>query len=556
MPSAAICKEEAVGFGPAGWACDAGQVEPVPDGASMANRGRASPMSERGSPDGEGDSCADAEAVMKDFVAALGAYFRPEGGAGGAVEELRLNANALGSRRGPPSSSSQFRGVTRHRRTKKWESHIWYNKKQLYLGGFKEAMDAAKAHDIMGLKLRGSKAHTNFEPSGYLRLGPFLDTLSMDQVIDALRMVSKGADFGTAMKKSVRASRAAKHQNQQQHNLIDAFVSSGDEDGTLVPIAGHIADNIQAMLLPPIWTGREHLREGATMEDLSSTVIMSPTLGTSKVADLLSSCPLEPASSALIDDAMDATWAPIMCANDIPLFPELGIHASPFGQYSQAIELEQTEQRVQSELRSDLDLMCGQSPGEVMGGTVVPLGQRAASEPLPEVDEGTYGWQDLSQPVQFGRQHSMHVVDHSASGQACPQHESVIVKVPVYQSKVVQYPGGAARAASMPVPTAGSVAAEQTYLYANQGGGSDAYTTLSSRSSASAMDAYGRSQAADIVQFPSLNVQYADDFGDGMQVSDAMVGMYSAEQFGLDSRASGATGLSSSGSGDASGRCL
>ena len=65
------------------------------------------------------------------------------------------------------------------RRTKKWESHIWYNKKQLDLGGFKEAVDAAKAHDIMALKLRGSKAHTNFEPNGYARLLPFLEALSM-----------------------------------------------------------------------------------------------------------------------------------------------------------------------------------------------------------------------------------------------------------------------------------------------------------------------------------------------------------------------------------------
>jgi len=134
----------------------------------------------------------------------------------------------------------------------------------------------------------------------------------------------------------------------------------------------------------------------------------------------------------------------------------------------------------------------------------------------------------------------------------------VIVKVPVYQSKVVQYPGNATRAASLPVATAGGATVEPTYLYSNQGGVSETYTTLSSRSSASAMDAYGRAQAGDLVQFPMLNVHYtSDDFRDcGMQVSDAMVGMYSADQFGLDSRASGATGLSSSGSGDASGRCL
>jgi len=34
------------------------------------------------------------------------------------------------------SSTSAFRGVTHHVRTNRWESHIWEDGKQLYLGGF------------------------------------------------------------------------------------------------------------------------------------------------------------------------------------------------------------------------------------------------------------------------------------------------------------------------------------------------------------------------------------------------------------------------------------
>ena len=54
-------------------------------------------------------------------------------------------------------SSSTFRGVTLHRRTKRWESHIWVREtgKQLYLGGFDLETAAAEAHDLCALKIKG-----------------------------------------------------------------------------------------------------------------------------------------------------------------------------------------------------------------------------------------------------------------------------------------------------------------------------------------------------------------------------------------------------------------
>ena len=64
-------------------------------------------------------------------------------------------------------SSSAFRGVTLHRRTKRWESHIWVREtgKQLYLGGFDFERAAAEAHDLCALKLRGRAARgLNFPP--------------------------------------------------------------------------------------------------------------------------------------------------------------------------------------------------------------------------------------------------------------------------------------------------------------------------------------------------------------------------------------------------------
>ena len=94
----------------------------------------------------------------------------------------------------PPSiahrSSSAFRGVTLHRRTKRWESHIWVREtgKQLYLGGFDFERAAAEAHDLCALKLRGRAARgLNFPLETYARAAPALDAMSHEQVVAAVR---------------------------------------------------------------------------------------------------------------------------------------------------------------------------------------------------------------------------------------------------------------------------------------------------------------------------------------------------------------------------------
>lgn len=43
-------------------------------------------------------------------------------------------------------SGCRFRGVTKHKRTQRYEAHIWESKKQIYLGGFDEESLAAKSH--------------------------------------------------------------------------------------------------------------------------------------------------------------------------------------------------------------------------------------------------------------------------------------------------------------------------------------------------------------------------------------------------------------------------
>jgi len=44
------------------------------------------------------------------------------------------------------SAQARFRGVTKHKRTQRYEAHIWECKKQIYLGGFDSELLAAKSH--------------------------------------------------------------------------------------------------------------------------------------------------------------------------------------------------------------------------------------------------------------------------------------------------------------------------------------------------------------------------------------------------------------------------
>ncbi|KAL3137596.1 hypothetical protein ABBQ38_004877 [Trebouxia sp. C0009 RCD-2024] len=84
--------------------------------------------------------------------------------------------------RGPHSGSSRHRGVTQHKRTKKWEAHLWDERHQVYLGGFDCEEDAARAHDVMALKCRGKQSTTNYDRKDYEELLPQLEKLSKDNV--------------------------------------------------------------------------------------------------------------------------------------------------------------------------------------------------------------------------------------------------------------------------------------------------------------------------------------------------------------------------------------
>ncbi|KAG8641117.1 hypothetical protein MANES_13G108800v8 [Manihot esculenta] len=73
--------------------------------------------------------------------------------------------------------TSQYRGVTRHRWTGRYEAHLWDNSckkegqsrkgRQVYLGGYDLEEKAARAYDLAALKYWGPSAHINFPLENY-----------------------------------------------------------------------------------------------------------------------------------------------------------------------------------------------------------------------------------------------------------------------------------------------------------------------------------------------------------------------------------------------------
>jgi len=103
-----------------------------------------------------------------------------------------------GGARGPRGSSSRYRGVTQHRRTKRWEAHVWDQGKQVYLGGFESEERAGRAYDLVVLKCRGAGARTNFAGEDYAALLPYLTSVTRDELVHLLRRRSKGFSKGSS----------------------------------------------------------------------------------------------------------------------------------------------------------------------------------------------------------------------------------------------------------------------------------------------------------------------------------------------------------------------
>jgi len=89
-------------------------------------------------------------------------------------------------------SGRKFRGVTKHKRTQRYEAHIWESKKQIYLGGFESELLAARSHDVMALKCKGLEWDAlNFDRADYDEVIQYLNDVHKDDIIYCLRNYSK-----------------------------------------------------------------------------------------------------------------------------------------------------------------------------------------------------------------------------------------------------------------------------------------------------------------------------------------------------------------------------
>ncbi|XP_022766436.1 AP2-like ethylene-responsive transcription factor ANT [Durio zibethinus] len=109
--------------------------------------------------------------------------------------------------------TSQYRGVTRHRWTGRYEAHLWDNSckkegqtrkgRQVYLGGYDMEEKAARAYDLAALKYWGPSTHINFPLENYRDELEEMKNMSRQEYVAHLRRKSSGFSRGASMYRGV-----------------------------------------------------------------------------------------------------------------------------------------------------------------------------------------------------------------------------------------------------------------------------------------------------------------------------------------------------------------
>ncbi|KAI4315101.1 hypothetical protein L6164_027947 [Bauhinia variegata] len=109
--------------------------------------------------------------------------------------------------------TSQYRGVTRHRWTGRYEAHLWDNSckkegqsrkgRQVYLGGYDMEEKAARAYDLAALKYWGPSTHINFPLENYLNEIEEMKNMTRQEYVAHLRRRSSGFSRGASMYRGV-----------------------------------------------------------------------------------------------------------------------------------------------------------------------------------------------------------------------------------------------------------------------------------------------------------------------------------------------------------------
>ncbi|KAK9285333.1 hypothetical protein L1049_024524 [Liquidambar formosana] len=109
--------------------------------------------------------------------------------------------------------TSQYRGVTRHRWTGRYEAHLWDNSckkegqsrkgRQVYLGGYDMEEKAARAYDLAALKYWGPSTHINFALENYQQELEEMKNMTRQEYVAHLRRKSSGFSRGASMYRGV-----------------------------------------------------------------------------------------------------------------------------------------------------------------------------------------------------------------------------------------------------------------------------------------------------------------------------------------------------------------
>ncbi|KAL3039388.1 hypothetical protein AAZX31_01G182900 [Glycine max] len=109
--------------------------------------------------------------------------------------------------------TSQYRGVTRHRWTGRYEAHLWDNSckkegqgrkgRQVYLGGYDMEEKAARAYHMAALKYWGPSSHINFPLENYQNELEEMKNMTRQEYVAHLRRKSSGFSRGASMYRGV-----------------------------------------------------------------------------------------------------------------------------------------------------------------------------------------------------------------------------------------------------------------------------------------------------------------------------------------------------------------